>query len=77
MMRRWCAFGVKRPARETVGESSCMHIMIVVMIFTMIVKSIAVSGMETFLQRVFHGQLSVLRCTDFFEKDFSSVRNVL
>ena len=45
-MRRWCAFGVKRPARETVGESSCMHVMIIVMIFTMIVKSIAVSEME-------------------------------
>ena len=48
MMRQWCAFGVKRPARETVGENSCMHIMIIVMIFTMIVKSIAVSEMKAF-----------------------------
>ena len=77
MMRRWCAFGVKRPARETVGESSCMHIMIIVMIFAMIVESIAVSEIKPFLRKVFHEQLDVLRCTDFFEKDFSSVRNVL
>ena len=42
----WYAFGDKRPARETVGESSCMRITIIFTIFTMVVKSIAVSEME-------------------------------
>ena len=60
MMRRWCAFGVKRPARETVGESSCMHVMIIVMIFTMIVKSIAVSDDDP-LNKKYNGCSGIIK----------------